>query len=543
MARTPLMTYLLRSYQTVRWAKKHGVPLDEARELHQSLLTRRRLLQYGAGASALGLLGCGPNANNNTDGGMLDGGMEPDAGMVMPVETKVAIVGAGMAGLHCAYRLKKRGLIANVYDGAKRFGGRLFTDRGTFGNGLRAELGGEFIDTSHMVTRALAAELGITLADNRTDSASVATMTAYFGGKKLTDTEILTGFEPIAAKMDEAFAAFTNPNLWVSYKNPNGATALDNTSIRAWFNQQGIAASDPVRQLIEVAYLGEYGLETDVSPILNVLGLISTDTAQFDIFGASDERFYAVEGNDGFTTKLAAGLDAAQINLESRLVALKTLSDNRYELTFDRGGSTFTVKAEHVVLALPFTMLRQVQIDAGLTMVKKKAIDELSYGTNAKLLCGVSNRVWRTTHAANGTTYSDLAFQEAWEASRVHTQTEGVMTQYVGGTLGAGFHTGTPEDRATAFLNDLEVVFPGVKAAHNGKVARFAWPQHEFTKGSYAAYSLGQFTTICGAERERVGNLHFCGEHTSLGAQGYIEGAAETGAEAADDVATALGLP
>jgi monoamine oxidase len=542
MARTPLMSYLLRSYYTVRWAKKHGIPLDEARELHQSLLTRRRVLQYGAGAGVLGLWGCGTSPNNNPDGGIEPDAGTPDAG-TMPLDTKVAIVGAGMAGLHCAYRLKKRGLIANVYDGAKRFGGRLFTDRNTFGDGLIGELGGEFIDSGHRVTRDLAAELGITLADNQADSPSVATLTAYFGGKKLTDQEILAGFTPIAAKMDQAFSAFTDVNLWPNYKNPNGATALDNTSIRAWFNQQNIPASDPVRQLIEVAYLGEYGLEPDVSPILNVLWLISTETNKFDIFGGSDERFYASEGNDGFTTKLAAGLDAAQINLESRLVALKTLSDNRYELTFDRGASTFTVKAEHVVLALPFTMLRQVQIDSTLPTVKKKAIAELSYGTNAKLLCGVDNRVWRTQHASNGSVFSDLAFQETWEAGRMQPQAQGVMTQYVGGTLGANFHTGTPEERATAFLNELDTVFPGVKAAHNGKVARFAWPQHEFTKGSYAAYSLGQFTTISGAEGERVGNLHFCGEHTSADSQGYIEGAAETGASVAQAVAMALGLP
>ena len=532
MSRTPLMKYLMQTYNIARWAKANGVPLDEARQLHQSLVSRRRLLQYSAGAAALGLVGCGAAGGSGNDGGMMN----------MTADTKVAIVGAGMAGLHCAYKLKKRGLAASVYDGAKRVGGRLFTDRATFGNGLTAELGGEFIDTSHSVTRGLAAELGIALADTDTDT-HVASITAYFGGKALSDADILNGFAPIAAKIDEAFGALTDPNVWVTYKNANGATVLDNTSIKAWFNQQNIAASDPVRQLIEVAYLGEYGLETDVSSVLNLLGLISTETTQFNIFGASDERFYAVDGNDTFTTKLAAALDPAQINLESRLVALKATSDNRYELTFDRGASTLTVKADHVVLALPFTMLRKVQIDVNLPTVKKKAIDELGYGTNAKLLCGFDTRVWRTQYMANGTTYAELPFQEAWEPQRLHTQTAGVMTQYVGGTLGAHFHTDTPEARATAFLNDLELVFPGVKAAHNGKVARFAWPQHEFTQGSYSAYTVGQWTTICGAERERVGNLHFCGEHTSLGAQGYIEGAAETGGEAADDVAMALGLP
>jgi monoamine oxidase len=53
---------------------------------------------------------------------------------------------------------------------------------------------------------------------------------------------------------------------------------------------------------------------------------------------------------------------------------------------------------------------------------------------------------------------------------------------------------------------------------------------------------VGQYTEIAGAEGERVGNLHFCGEHTSLDAQGFMEGAALTGAMVADEVAGDLGL-
>jgi monoamine oxidase len=37
-----------------------------------------------------------------------------------------------------------------------------------------------------------------------------------------------------------------------------------------------------------------------------------------------------------------------------------------------------------------------------------------------------------------------------------------------------------------------------------------------------------------------VGNLHFCGEHTSLDFQGYMEGAAETGARAAGEILETL---
>jgi monoamine oxidase len=47
---------------------------------------------------------------------------------------------------------------------------------------------------------------------------------------------------------------------------------------------------------------------------------------------------------------------------------------------------------------------------------------------------------------------------------------------------------------------------------------------------------------MAGAEIERYKNVHFAGEHTSLDAQGYMEGGALTGAMAAAEVAGDLGI-
>jgi monoamine oxidase len=61
-------------------------------------------------------------------------------------------------------------------------------------------------------------------------------------------------------------------------------------------------------------------------------------------------------------------------------------------------------------------------------------------------------------------------------------------------------------------------------------------------KASYACYLPGQWTSICGAEGERVGNLHFAGEHTSLDFQGFMEGGCESGQRAAQEILVDLGL-
>jgi len=131
---------------------------------------------------------------------------------------------------------------------------------------------------------------------------------------------------------------------------------------------------------------------------------------------------------------------------------------------------------------------------------------------------------------------------QTWETSRLQPGQSGIITNYVGGQKGFDLGAGTPEQQAAAFLEDFNRVFPGVSAASSGRVSRMVWPTYPLTKGSYSAYKVGQYTTITGSEIERVGNLHFCGEHTSLDAQGYMEGAALTGAMAAAEVAADLGV-
>ena len=67
-------------------------------------------------------------------------------------------------------------------------------------------------------------------------------------------------------------------------------------------------------------------------------------------------------------------------------------------------------------------------------------------------------------------------------------------------------------------------------------------PSAPFALGSYAAYRPGQ-TAFEGIEGRRVGNLHFCGEHTSVAFQGLMEGACATGALTAQVILHDMGLP
>ena len=56
---------------------------------------------------------------------------------------RIVIAGAGLAGLACAYELKKAGYTAQVYEASDRIGGRCWSIRNIFDQGQIAEHGGE----------------------------------------------------------------------------------------------------------------------------------------------------------------------------------------------------------------------------------------------------------------------------------------------------------------------------------------------------------------------------------------------------------------
>ena len=507
MARTPLA-------QAVEDAAAK-IANDEAR-------TTRRGLLKGAGATVAGATLFGQFAHPARG-----------AGRAGP---RIAVIGAGLAGLSCAYRLKQAGLFADIYEASPRIGGRCFTGRGEFADGQIYEHGGELIDTGHKALRMLAAELGLKL-DNLLKAEQVGTeMLGYFFGRPYTVAQMTSDFQPVLTQMAADVDAAPFPTRFDSF-TPRGFE-LDHMSVYDYIERYVPGGHrSQLGALLDVAYNIEYGADTNVQSSLNLLYLIGFSAPNtFTIFGESDEKFHIRGGNDQVPTILAAQL-AAQITANTPLTAIKQKPDNTFKLTFQNGAGAFDKVYDHVVLALPFSILRS-RVDfsqAGFNDVKTIAINEEGMGTNSKFHLQFNSRFWRN-QGLNGETYSDRGYQNTWEVSRAQPGQSGLLAWYTGGTIGVSVGNGTPQSQAKSFLKEIEPVLPGATAKWNGRVTRDFWTGYEWTKGSYSYWKVGQYTRFAGAEAQRSGNCYFCGEHTSIDFQGYLNGAVDTGETAAKQV-------
>ncbi|WP_235917504.1 flavin monoamine oxidase family protein [Hymenobacter busanensis] len=453
-------------------------------------------------------------------------------------QPRIVVVGAGMAGLNCAYQLKKAGLQASVYEASNRAGGRIFTARNLMAQGLTTELGGEFIDSGHLDMLNLVREFGLPLYDVESASETVLRKDAYFfGGQQYSVAQVIQAFQPYARQIDADCRSLPNTITFDSLTP--AAARFDQLSISQYFDSIGLTGM--IRTLLDVAYVTEYGRECAEQTAINFLWLFSADTHKgtFDIFGISDERYKIQGGNQLLTDALAAQL-AGQITLQHKLVRVAQNSAGEYVLTFQPStGRAVTVLADYVVLTLPFTVLRQVDLQVTLPAWKTKAIQTLGYGTNAKLFLGFNSRPWRT-NGYTGYIFSDQPVQSGWDSGQLQPTTQSAYTVYLGGLEGERVGSGTPQAQVNRYLPVLEAAWPAARGQYNGRVERMHWPTHSLTLASYACYLPGQYASIAGAEGRPVGNLYFAGEHCSAWYQGYMNGAAETGRMAAEGIQKSL---
>jgi monoamine oxidase len=445
------------------------------------------------------------------------------------------VVGGGLAGLTCAYRLRQAGVTATVHEASTRLGGRCWTGRGEFADGQIYEHGGELIDNGHLEIKHLVQELGLTL-DNLFQAEAGTEVLGNFFGSPYTAEQMSDDLKVIWSQVHKDTSAASYPTLY-NLSTPRGRE-LDQMSIRQWIEAYvpgGMGSN--LGRLLDVAYNIEYGAETTDQSSLNLLYLLGyIGPGQFRVFGKSNEKFHVRGGNDQIVTRLAAGLPG-QIKTSSELIAIKKETDGTYTLTFKQGAKKVSVGADHVVLALPFTILRS-SVDwskAGFSSLKATAIREQGMGTNSKLHVQFTSRFW-TGQGLNGETFSDRSYQNTWEVSRAQPGASGILVNYTGGNAGLAAGSGTPASQAAAFLPSVEPVLPGATAAWNGRVTRDYWTGNPWTKGSYSYWKVGQYTKFAGVEGERSGNCHFAGEHTSIDFIGYLNGGVETGERAADEI-------
>ena len=532
MSRTPLFAAVMKALAPS--FQDDGLVLPRS-----SALTRRRLLRLSAAAA--GVTALSPVLNWSAYA-------KKKARPEKNGPRSVAIIGGGVAGLTAAYRLQAHGVKPVLFEASNRWGGRMFTVY-DFYKGMFCELGGEFVDTNHEDLQKLAAELGVglqKLAAEGDGEDLYFFKNQFHTPKEMIDPDKQAGaFAPIAKRIAADAAKLTHKNEdWTPY-----ARKLDRMSLKAYLEQFRGKTDDWAIDLLDVAYNIEFGLLTEDQSSLNMVDFITTDLAKpFQMFGESDEVFRIKGGSSALIKALVASLENKIEMKQGYTLTALDHKGGQIVMSFDAPGGASSASFDAVILALPFTKLRQVKGLEGLRLgaEKLKCIRELGYGSNAKILQGTTSRIWRSPESglpapSNGTFYSDLGFQNLWDSSRAQPGDAGIITDFLGAKPGMN----DAKSALDAFRADLPKMSPKMaESIDPNAVTSWFWAVYPYTLGSYASSKVGQYTTMLEVASEPAlrGRLQFAGEHTSSDFLGYMNGGVQSGDRAAAALVKSMAL-
>ena len=537
MARTALTGLLRRihaAHAEAAFTKEPAADVFERQRRQR--LSRAEFLAGAAGASATVLAACASQPAKTV--------------MKTASAPRIVIVGGGLAGTVCAYRLWQAGVPFTLCEANSAFGGRTWTLRNFFDEGQIIEHGGEFISSEHASIRKLARELGLRLADLRAAQPHGTEEIYYVRGGKYMVDEMLRDYARVYPAIAAAAKAAPFPTTY-DHHTAVGA-ALDRMSVRQWIEKNvpgGVGSR--IGWLLDIDATTENGGDSTQQTALELIYMLGympalTGHGQFYMVG-TDERYNVVGGNDQIVRGMVSRLPAAALRPNAALTALRRRSDGSYVLTFSSSLQTVDLTADHVVLAVPFTTLRRCDLaHADFEPRKMQSINHLPLGTNTKLHAQFKDRLWYK-QGYNGYTYSDKSFQQTWEVTRAQAGSAGVLTSYYGGAWGASFKAPSfgPANPAYTreFLNGLEPIYAGSVKAWNGKAFMDYWTGDPWHRGSYSYIAVGQSTQFYGIEGVPQGNVRFAGEHVSVDFGGFMNGAVETGERAAAQILATLHVP
>ena len=469
-------------------------------------LDRREFLQLTLAASAGLLMSCSTPPATKFRGVRRNG-------------RTVLVVGAGFAGLACAYELLSAGYQVSVLEARKRVGGRVLSF-GDFIKGRNVEGGGELIGSNHPAWVAYAKRFGLSFLDVAEHKELQEPI--LLGGKLLTESEGKALFE----EMDEAFAAMTNDARAVDadepWKTPD-ASRLDHQSTLAWLGALKVSPRGQAAIAAELSANNCVALDRQ-SYLGNLTQVKGGGLAKY---WTESEVYRCRGGNQRLAMKLAAAIGPERLLLEKPVSAIQA-QGARVVVTCADGQ---VLEADEVVLAVPPSVWPRIKLDPELPAALQPQM-----GVGVKYLAEVRGRFWKRSRLAPDS-LTDGMVSMTWDGTDGQAGEKGVcLTAFSGGPAAQTCLQRWSESEDKAYLEELAKLYPDFKGSFVR--SRFMnWPGEAWTGCSYSFPAPGQVTTVGPLLQSGVGRLHFAGEHACYKFVGYMEGALHSGVSLAKRLA------
>jgi monoamine oxidase len=449
---------------------------------------------------------------------------------------KVVIVGAGLAGLAAGYELTEAGHDVTILEAQARPGGRVRTLREPFSDGLHAEAGAMNVYDTHDWTLKYVKHFGLTLDPApRSELASLL----LFRGRRIVARPGQEVDYPLALTPDER--RLGRRGMWEKYVAPvlaevgdYGAAAWPPESLRKYDGVtfydflRARGASADAAALIVTGWPGGFG---DGGRRASALLLLREGAHRAPV----KQNYYIRGGSDLLPRAFAARL-ADRIRYGAAAVGFEQ-DAAQVRVAYVQGGLRTSLAADRLICAVPFTVLRRMNVASRFSAAKREAVAQLPYTSVTRTHLQTRKRFW-LEEGLSGQAVTDDSYTSFYEASATQPAGRGILESYMAGEPARRVAAKNEGARVASVLGLAETLFPRVRQ-HFEVGASKCWDEDEWARGAYAWFKPGQMTTLLPHVARAEGRVHFAGEHASA-LFGWMQGALESGYRAAREVNDAL---
>jgi monoamine oxidase len=437
---------------------------------------------------------------------------------------KIVVIGAGMAGLTAALELIARGHDVTVLEARTRPGGRVFTIREPFADGLYAEGGAMQVFDSHVRVQRYIQQFALELDPIHPLPGTAVT---HIRGKRIETKPGESVAWPFPMKADEK--TLDARRLWEKYAlaavqevadvEPRDASLrplekYDRMTVAEFLRAQG--ASPAAVAIIATGLVSGLGDGADRVSALDLFREASHRQARkqaFTIRGGTDRLPKALAARLG--DRIHYGTPVTRIEHQGAGV----------RVVATQAGAPRAFIADRVVCAIPFTVLRRVDVVPPFAPEKRSAIDHLRYTSVTRVFVQTRTRFWITEGlSANAST--DLPVMGVYERAINQAGTRGILESYMAGPNARRAMALSERERLTATIEGMAKVYPSIREQYEGGASK-CWDEDEWSRGAYAWFEPGQMMTLMPHIARPEGRVHFAGDHASS-SPGWMEGALES---------------
>lgn len=448
-------------------------------------------------------------------------------------DRRVLIIGAGLAGLSCAYELKQAGFDVILLEARTRPGGRVRTYRDPFADGLYAEMGAEYVDSSDTYARKYCKKFGL----------EVLTAKLYDGifvrGRRYSMKDFKDNKQTLPFEGAEPGKLFANERKYIEHwfekiedinDLPKEVLELDNISVA-----QLLRKEKAPRDIVDL-YTYTNATESTIRPDqANALGFVlghyrasgfNEDTDEGRILGGNDQlpKRFAQEVSDS----IMYGKPVRRISTGKKVV----------EVSFEDGGKISTISSPRIVIAMPFSILRKVRIDNEFPADKMRCIRELQYGQVMKFAMQFKQRFWDKPGSLGQRVFTDTPLRRVYHFSIDQPGPRGILLTFTSADDARKLGKLSKDNRMKRAREVVSGMWSEAETYWENGTVKY-WNEDPFMQGSYSTSGVGHSKDFKDIAGRQEGIAHFAGEHTVAAS---MNGAIISGVRASEEVKKAVGV-